>query len=114
MFSISMTTTVKGNVVTTERALIDGIFCGSMEAGERITVTGRAVVAGVLVADEIVIDGQVSADIYARRLVLGDTATVRGRLFHADLVIGRLTYFEGQSRRHENPRTHWHTTGAAP
>lgn len=107
MFVISFNTKITGDVVTTEPAHIDGVFTGTMDAGARIMVTGRAIVSGVLVADEVVIDGQVNADVYAKRLVLGNTATLRGRLFHADLVLGPQTFFEGQSRRYDDPRAIW-------
>lgn len=111
MFSVSFATRVTGTVTTSESAHLDGTFEGTLEAGEVITVTGRAIVSGVLVADEVIINGQVNADVYARRIVLSSTATVRGRIFHGDLVLTPNTYFEGQSRRYEDPRALWRGAG---
>jgi cytoskeletal protein CcmA (bactofilin family) len=113
MFIVSIATRINGTVVTPESALIDGVFAGTLEAGQSIIVTDRAIVSGVLIADEITIDGQVDADVYASRLVLNATATVRGRIFHADLELAANTFFEGQSRRYEDPRAVWRGGGSS-
>ncbi len=102
MFLIGITVSIDGDVKTEDSVSVQGIFSGRLEASS-IRVGATAHVTGILVASEIIIDGFVTADIYADHLTLSDTSTVRGRIFHAELVMARQAFFEGQSRRNPHP-----------
>ncbi len=103
MFIIGMTVAADGNIKTDQDVSVQGVFNGRIEAAS-IRINATAHVTGTLVAPKIIIDGFVTADIYADHLTLSDACTVRGRIFHADLVMAQHAYFEGQSRRYADPR----------
>lgn len=102
MFTIGLEERIRGEIRTTRPVLLIGTFDGLLIA-TRIHVDARATASGTLVAGEIVIDGAFNGDAYAALLRLSDTCTVRGRVFHGALDIARDAFFEGQSRRHQDP-----------
>jgi len=87
---------------------LDGPVCieGSVDGEVRcstLKITERGEVEGVIVADKVVVLGEVSGAIYARELTLGAGCNVEGQIYHKKLVLEEGCYFEGQSRRHGDP-----------
>ena len=95
---------IEGSIVAPAGVTIIGMFSGVLQCAD-LRIDPRARVTGTLVARRIQIDGYVSGDIYADHLRLGETSTVHGRIFHGELELPLGAYFEGQSRRHQDPRS---------
>jgi cytoskeletal protein CcmA (bactofilin family) len=102
MFIVGINVTIDGNIKSDGDVSVQGIVRGRIEAAS-IRISPTAHVSGTLVASQIIIDGFATVDIYADHLTLSDTSTVRGRIFHADLIMARQAFFEGQSRRYPHP-----------
>lgn len=93
---------VTGNLETTGELRIDGDVQGDVYA-RRIVIGEQARVAGELVADEIVIGGNVQGSIRGNTVTFQTASRVEGEVYHRKLAIEQGAYFEGKSRRSEDP-----------
>ena len=87
---------------------VDGEVQGDLY-GSHIVVGERARITGGIVGDEVVVRGQVMGSIRGRKVMLQASSHVEGDVFHQTLAIEQGAYFEGKSRRSEDP-----TAGAKP
>lgn len=94
--------TVIGNLVSKGEVHIDGQLQGDLHAMQ-ITVGEGARITGGVVADEIIVRGAISGSIRGRRVVLQSSSHVEGDVFHQQLGIEQGAYFEGKSRRVDDP-----------
>ena len=103
-----------GLLVLDRRALLIGtlLYDGEVHIAGRIEgevrcrklhVTERGSVEGDIVADRVVILGEVIGSIYANHLMLKTACTVEGDIYHRHLVLEKGCYFEGRSRRNDDP-----------
>ena len=81
---------------------IDGELQGDVHAA-RIVVGEQAMVTGALIADEIVIRGNVQGSIRGNNVTFQAASRVEGDVFHKTLTIEQGAYFEGKSRRSNDP-----------
>jgi cytoskeletal protein CcmA (bactofilin family) len=93
---------ITGNVTSKGEIQVDGeiqgdIHCGSLLLGDKSHVTGG------LVAEDIVVRGKVVGSIRGLRVTLQAQSHVEGDIFHQSLAIEQGAYFEGKSRRSDNP-----------
>lgn len=95
---------ILGNLESPGEVQIDGEVLGDVLAG-RIVVGAQGHIAGTLVADEIVIGGNVQGSIRGNRVTLQSGSRIEGDVAHRSLSIEQGAYFEGKSRRVENPTT---------
>ena len=102
---------VTGNLQSKGEIQIEGQVQGDLTAS-RIVVGPNAKITGGLVADEIVVHGTVQGSIRGMRVMLQANSRVEGDVFHQSLAIEQGAYFEGKSRRSENPKEP--NNGAAP
>jgi cytoskeletal protein CcmA (bactofilin family) len=91
-----------GNVSSKGEIQVDGeiqgdIHCGSLLLGDKSQVIGG------LVAEDIVVRGRVVGSIRGLRVTLQAQSHVEGDIFHQSLAIEQGAYFEGKSRRSDNP-----------
>lgn len=93
---------VVGNLISKGEVQIDGEIQGDVHAGS-VVVGESARISGGLVADEIVVRGNVMGSIRGKRVTLQSTSRVEGDIFHAQLAIEQGAYFEGKSRRMDDP-----------
>jgi cytoskeletal protein CcmA (bactofilin family) len=93
---------VTGNLETTGELRIEGDVQGDVYAA-RIVVGEQARVAGDLVADEIDIAGVVQGSIRGNTVTFRGGSHVEGDILHRKLTIEQGAYFEGKSRRSDNP-----------
>jgi len=93
---------VTGNLETAGEVQIEGDVQGDIRAG-RIVITEQGRVVGDLLADEIVIGGAVQGSIRANSLTFRSASHVEGDVYHRELAIERGAYFEGKSRRSDDP-----------
>lgn len=93
---------VVGNVSSNGEIQVDGeiqgdIHCVSLLLGDRSRVTGA------VVADDVVVRGTVMGSIHGLRVTLQAQSHVEGDIYHQSLAIEQGAYFEGKSRRSEDP-----------
>ena len=93
---------ITGNVNSKGEIQVDGqiqgdINCGSLLLGDKSQVMG-----GVL-AEDVVVRGRVVGSIRGLRVTLQAQSHVEGDIVHQSLAIEQGAYFEGKSRRSEDP-----------
>lgn len=94
--------TIVGNLVSKGEVHIDGQIQGDLHAMQ-VTVGESARITGGIVADEVIIRGSISGSIRGRRVVLQSSSRVEGDVYHQQLGIEQGAYFEGKSRRVDDP-----------
>ena len=93
---------ITGNLESTGEVQIDGEVQGDVHAG-RIVVGEQAMITGALIADEIVIGGNVQGSIRGNNVTFQAASRIEGDVFHKTLTIEQGAYFEGKSRRSNDP-----------
>lgn len=93
---------ITGNLVSKGEMQIDGEVQGDIR-GTNIIIGERARITGTIVAEEAVIRGQVLGSVRSRRVMLQSSSRVEGDIFHQTLAIEQGAYFEGKSRRTDDP-----------
>jgi cytoskeletal protein CcmA (bactofilin family) len=93
---------IKGNLQSRGEVQIDGAIEGDVHAS-RIVVGEEAHITGNLLAEDIVVRGAVTGCIRGRKVTLAAASHVEGDIFHNTLAVERGAYFEGKSRRVEDP-----------
>jgi cytoskeletal protein CcmA (bactofilin family) len=93
---------INGNVTSKGEIQVDGeiqgdIHCGSLLLGDKSQVMGG------VIAEDIVVRGRVVGSIRGLRVTLQAQSHVEGDIFHQSLAIEQGAYFEGKSRRSDNP-----------
>jgi cytoskeletal protein CcmA (bactofilin family) len=94
--------TISGNVNSKGEIQVDGdiqgdINCGSLLLGDKSHVNGN------VVAEDVVVRGRVVGSIRGLRVTLQAQSHVEGDIFHQSLAIEQGAYFEGKSRRSDDP-----------
>ena len=94
--------TITGNIISKGEIQVDGrvqgdIQCASLIVGEDAQITGS------IVADDIVVRGRILGTIRGQRLSLQNTCHVEADISHKSLVIEQGAFFEGKSRRSDEP-----------
>lgn len=82
--------------------VLDGEIRGEVRC-KSLAISERGAVDGLIVAETVVVAGEVLGTIYAERLVLRAACQVEGDIFHRELSLEDGCYFEGRSRRHTEP-----------
>ena len=103
--------TIRGNVISAGEIQVDGeiegdIRCGSVLLGDKSKVTGG------VAAEDVVVRGHVVGSIRGLRITLQAQSHVEGDIFHQSLAIEQGAYFEGKSRRSDNPLAEIKVPGA--
>lgn len=94
--------TVVGNLVSRGEVHVEGEIQGDIH-GTHVVVGEKAKITGAIVADEIVVRGHVMGSVRGKRVMLQATSHVEGDVFHQALAIEQGAFFEGKSRRSEDP-----------
>ena len=95
---------ITGHAVSQGEVQVDGeiegdLECASLMVGESACITGN------VIAEEVVVRGKVMGSIRGMRVTLQSSSQVEGDVYHHSLAIEQGAYFEGKSRRSENPTT---------
>jgi cytoskeletal protein CcmA (bactofilin family) len=93
---------ITGNLETNGEVRIEGEIQGDVHAS-RIVVGEQAVVTGALVAEEIVIGGNVHGSVRGNSVTFQSASHIEAEVYHRSLAIEQGAYFEGKSRRSDNP-----------
>jgi cytoskeletal protein CcmA (bactofilin family) len=104
---------ITGNILSDGEIQIDGkvegdIKCVSLIVGENANVSGG------IVAEDVVVRGKVNGSIRGVRVTLEATSEVEGDVYHKTLAIEQGAYFEGKSRRQDNPISEGQEKAAKP
>jgi cytoskeletal protein CcmA (bactofilin family) len=99
---ISADLTIIGNLISQGEVQVDGEVQGDLHATV-ILVGENARVTGNVVATEVTVRGTVLGSVRGNRVLLQSTSKVEGDVFHQQLGIEQGAFFEGKSRRVENP-----------
>jgi cytoskeletal protein CcmA (bactofilin family) len=94
--------TVLGNLQSKGEIQIEGTVQGDIQAA-RIIVGPAARITGGVVADDVVVQGTVMGSIRGNRVTLQSSSKVEGDVFHQSLAIEQGAFFEGKSRRSDDP-----------
>ncbi len=94
--------TIMGNLVSRGEVHVEGEVQGDIH-GTNVVVGEKAKITGAIIADEIVVRGHVMGSIRGKKVMLQSTSHVEGDVFHQALAIEQGAFFEGKSRRAEDP-----------
>lgn len=94
--------TITGNVVSKGEVQIDGLVQGDVHCGT-LLVGDHAQITGSVFADDVVVRGRVLGSVRGTRVTLQDSSHVEGDIYHQSLAIEQGAYFEGKSRRSDDP-----------
>jgi cytoskeletal protein CcmA (bactofilin family) len=103
--------TIIGNIASKGEIQIDGEIQGDIRCSS-LLLSDKAQVTGSVVAEDIVVRGHVVGSIRGLRITLQAPSHVEGDIFHQSLAIEQGAYFEGKSRRSDNPLDEIKTPGA--
>jgi cytoskeletal protein CcmA (bactofilin family) len=93
---------ITGNLESKGEIQIEGEVQGDVHAA-RIVIGEHARITGALVADEVVVRGSVQGSIRGNNVTFQAASHVEGDVFHRSLAIEQGAYFEGKSRRSDDP-----------
>lgn len=93
---------ITGNLVSKGEVQIDGEVQGDIH-GTHIVIGERAKITGSIIAEEVVVRGHVMGSVRGKRVLLQNNSHVEGDIYHQTLAIKQGAFFEGKSRRSEDP-----------
>lgn len=94
--------TITGNLVSKGEVQIEGEIQGDIH-GTYIVVGERARITGGIIAEEVVVRGHVLGSVRGKRVMLQSSSHVEGDVYHQSLAIEQGAFFEGKSRRSDDP-----------
>lgn len=94
--------TISGNLISKGEVQIDGEVQGDIHA-TYVVVGERARITGGIIAEEVVVRGHVMGSIRGKRVMLQSSSHVEGDVYHQSLAIEQGAFFEGKSRRSDDP-----------
>jgi cytoskeletal protein CcmA (bactofilin family) len=93
---------INGNLTSKGEVQIEGEVQGDIHA-THVILGEKARVTGCIVAEECVIRGHLLGTIRSRRVLLQGTSHVEGDVYHQTMAIEQGAFFEGKSRRTDDP-----------
>lgn len=93
---------ITGNLTSKGQMQIDGEVQGDIN-GSHVIIGEKARITGGIRAQEVVVRGKVMGSISGNRVMLQANSHVEGDIFHKAIAIEQGAYFEGKSRRSEDP-----------
>jgi cytoskeletal protein CcmA (bactofilin family) len=94
--------TVNGNLDCKGEVHIHGQVEGDIHA-QRIVIGERARTTGNLVAEEVEVSGLVQGSVRGNTVTFRSSGRVEADVFHKSLTIEQGAFFEGKSRRSDDP-----------
>jgi cytoskeletal protein CcmA (bactofilin family) len=94
--------TIRGDLESEGEVQIDGTVHGDIRCAH-LVVGKEAVVAGNIIAEEVIVRGKVKGTIRAMSVTLQDTAVVESEIYHKSIAIEQGACFDGVSRRRDEP-----------
>ncbi|MEM1307000.1 MAG: polymer-forming cytoskeletal protein [Pseudomonadota bacterium] len=94
--------TIMGNLISKGEVHIEGEVQGDIH-GTNVLIGEKARITGGVVAEDVVVRGQVMGSVRGKKVALQASSHVEGDIFHKSLAIEQGAFFEGKSRRAEDP-----------
>jgi cytoskeletal protein CcmA (bactofilin family) len=94
--------TITGNVASKGEIQLDGKIHGDIRCSSFL-LGDKGEVRGGIVAEDVVMRGRLIGSIRGVHITLQARSHVEGDIFHQSLAIEQGAYFEGKSRRSDNP-----------
>ena len=94
--------TIVGNVSSKGEIQVDGEIKGDLNCGS-LLLGDKSQIKGSVIAEDIVVRGKIIGSIRGLRVTLQAQSHVEGDIYHQSLAIEQGAYFEGKSRRSEDP-----------
>ena len=94
--------TIMGNLISAGEVQVDGEVQGDLH-GTHVVIGEKARITGGIMAQEIVVRGHVMGSIRGDKVMLQASSHVEGDVHHQTLSIEQGAYFEGKSRRSDDP-----------
>lgn len=94
--------TVEGNVISKGEVQLEGEIKGDVHCTS-LVIGDKALVEGGVVAEDVIVRGRVLGSLRGHRVTLQSSSHVEGDIFHQSLAIEQGAYFEGKSRRSDDP-----------
>jgi cytoskeletal protein CcmA (bactofilin family) len=94
--------TIMGNLTSNGEVHVDGEVQGDVHATHVVIGEGARVTGGIM-AREIVVRGHIVGFLRGHKVLLQATSHVEGDVLHKSLAIEQGAFFEGKSRRSEEP-----------
>ena len=93
---------IHGNLTSKGEVQVDGEVQGDIH-GTHVVIGEKAKITGAIVGEEVVVRGHVLGSIRGKRVMLQSSSHVEGDIYHQALAIEQGAFFEGKSRRSEDP-----------
>lgn len=93
---------ITGNLISKGEVQVDGEVHGDIH-GTNIVIGERARITGGIIAEEVVVRGHVMGSVRGKRVLLQTQSHVEGDIYHQTLAIEQGAFFEGKSRRTDDP-----------
>jgi cytoskeletal protein CcmA (bactofilin family) len=110
---IGVDLSITGNLESKGEVQVEGEVQGDIHA-QRIVIGERARITGALIAEEIVVRGNVQGSIRGNAVTFQSSSRVEGDVFHKSLAIEQGAFFEGKSRRSDDPMSVQRTANGVP
>jgi len=94
--------TLMGNAISKGEVQVDGEIQGDIQCAQ-LMVGESARITGGVVAEDVIVRGKVMGSIRGMRVTLQSSSHVEGDIYHHSLAIEQGAYFEGKSRRKDDP-----------
>jgi len=94
--------TINGNLISKGEVQVDGEVQGDIH-GTYVVIGEKARITGGIVAEEIIIRGHVMGSVRGKRVMLQSSSHIEGDIYHQALAIEQGAFFEGKSRRSDDP-----------
>ena len=94
--------TINGNLISKGEVQIDGEVQGDIH-GTHVVIGEKARITGGIIAEEVIVRGHVMGSVRGKRVMLQSSSHVEGDVFHQRLAVEQGAFFEGKSRRSEDP-----------
>jgi cytoskeletal protein CcmA (bactofilin family) len=105
--------TITGNVSSKGEIQVDGEILGDVQCGS-LLLGDKSQINGCVIAEDVVVRGRVLGSIRGLRVTLQAQSHVEGDIYHQSLAIEQGAYFEGKSRRSDDPLSTKADKPAAP
>ena len=96
--TISMETTITGTIETNSVFNMEGVLNGDIKGNKLVHVGKTGQVKGNITAETVVVDGEVSGEIVADKVEIGNTGKVYATITSAVFVIQEGGLFEGRKK----------------
>jgi cytoskeletal protein CcmA (bactofilin family) len=103
--------TIRGNVTSKGEIQVDGEIEGDIRCAS-LLLSDKSKVTGGVAAEDVVVRGHIVGSVRGLRVTLQAESRVEGDIFHQSLAIEQGAYFEGKSRRSDDPLAEIKTPGA--